>query len=70
MSMKLHIDWTQCDGRGLCIELLPEILAEDDWAFPMGRDGSGNDVNVPAKLVPYAQRSVAQCPRSALRLSG
>jgi ferredoxin len=27
---RLHVDWTACDGRGLCAELLPELLAEDD----------------------------------------
>ena len=68
--MKLHIDWTLCDGRGLCIELLPEILEEDDWAYPIAREGEGNDVRVPRNVIPYAQRAVAQCPRSALRLSG
>jgi ferredoxin len=67
--MKLHIDWTLCDGRGLCIELLPEILTQDDWAYPIARDGEGNDVPVPRNLASYARRAAAQCPRSALRLT-
>lgn len=27
--MRLHIDWTACDGRGLCAGLLPELLLSD-----------------------------------------
>ena len=29
-TTRLHIDWTACDGRGLCAELLPDLLTEDD----------------------------------------
>jgi ferredoxin len=64
----LHIDWTACDGRGLCVELLPELLATDDWAYPLIRDG-GSDVPVPDELCRYAERAAAQCPRLALRLT-
>ena len=66
--MRLHIDRTTCDGRGLCAELLPEVLGEDDWGYPLARDGGGNDPRVPAALRGYAERAVAQCPRLALRL--
>jgi len=31
MKTHLHIDWTSCDGRGLCVELLPGVLDRDDW---------------------------------------
>jgi ferredoxin len=68
--MTLHIDWTACDGRGLCVELLPELLTEDDWAYPMARHGNGTDLAVPDELLGYARRAVAQCPRLALRISG
>jgi hypothetical protein len=37
---RLHIDWTACDGRGLCTELLEEMLVDDDWGFPVSRDGT------------------------------
>jgi len=66
--MRLHIDWTICDGRGLCAELLPEVLTEDDWGYPLARDGRGNDVRIPENLRAYAERAVTQCPRLALRL--
>jgi ferredoxin len=64
--MRLHIDWTACDGRGLCIELLPELLDRDDWGYPIPREG--NDPNIPVGLRSVARRAVAQCPRLALRL--
>ncbi|GAA0454200.1 hypothetical protein Ade02nite_02580 [Paractinoplanes deccanensis] len=65
---RLHIDWTACDGRGLCAELLPELLAEDDWGYPMARDGSPSPT-VPPALEPNAQRAVDRCPALALHLT-
>jgi ferredoxin len=69
----LHIDWTACDGRGLCVELLPELLDRDDWGYPLARANGGGavdsrDVAVPASLRPHAERAVAHCPRLALKL--
>ena len=64
---RLHIDWTACDGRGLCTELLPELLDRDEWGFPVSRDGLRDPV-VPAHLRVHAQRAVASCPLLALRL--
>ncbi len=63
---RLHIDWTLCDGRGLCTELLPELLGRDEWGYPLSRDGS--DVAVPDSLADAARQAVALCPRAALRL--
>jgi ferredoxin len=65
--MKLHVDWTACDGRGLCTELLPELLDRDEWGYPLPRDGSP-EPDVPASLVAPARLAAAQCPRLALRL--
>jgi ferredoxin len=65
--MRLHIDWTACDGRGLCTELLPELLDRDPWGYPLPRDGS-RDPAVPASLAGHADRAVAYCPRLALRV--
>ena len=62
--MKLHIDWTACDGRGLCAELLPELLEPDDWGFPVARGSLG----VPEELGSAARRAVDRCPKLALRL--
>ena len=64
---RLHIDWTACDGRGLCAELLPELLTEDDWGFPVARGGAAEPA-VPAALEAEARRAVDRCPALALRL--
>jgi ferredoxin len=64
---RLHIDWTACDGRGLCTELLPELLDRDEWGFPVSRDGLRDPV-VPPHLRAHAERAVASCPLVALRL--
>jgi ferredoxin len=63
--MKLHIDWTACDGRGLCTELIPELLARDDWGYPVPRDGS-REPRIPSGLAAHARRAAKQCPRLAL----
>jgi ferredoxin len=67
-AARLHIDWTACDGRGLCTELLPELLDRDEWGYPMPRDGGPNLV-IPPDLYRHARRAVDQCPRRALALS-
>ena len=65
-AQSLHIDWTRCDGRGSCTELLPELLREDEWGYPLARTGS--DVPIPAHLEQAARDAVALCPVLALRL--
>ena len=65
--MKLHIDWTRCDARGLCTELLPELLARDEWGYPLCRNGS-REPQIPSAQVKYAKAAVKRCPRLALRL--
>ncbi|BCY11605.1 ferredoxin [Actinoplanes sp. L3-i22] len=67
MTRRLHIDWTACDGRGTCTELLAEVLVEDDWGFPLARDGSPRPA-VPAGLEAAARQAVDRCPLLALRL--
>ncbi|MDX1890742.1 ferredoxin [Mycolicibacterium sp. 050158] len=64
---RLHVDWTRCDGRGLCTELLPGLLDRDDWGYPLTRDGS-RDVVVPAERIFEARTAVNRCPRLALSL--
>lgn len=68
MAVRLLIDWVACDGRGLCVELLPELLSADDWGFPVSRSG---DVfpQVPRELRRHAELAVRECPLLALRLS-
>lgn len=69
-TARLHIDWTQCRGRGLCTELLPELLDRDEWGLPLARAGGPTtDVPVPAGLSGHARTAERDCPRLALRLS-
>ena len=70
----LHVDWTRCDGRGLCAELLPRLLTRDEWGYPQPREkartGPGRAlVRVPAKLSADAEQAVALCPLLALSLT-
>nr|WP_269328541.1 ferredoxin [Kineosporia babensis] len=60
------IDWTACEGRGLCADLLPELIGQDKWGYPQSR--SGRTVLVPPELERPARKAVHLCPRLALRL--
>jgi ferredoxin len=64
---RLHVDWTRCDGRGLCAELLPGVFRRDEWGYPMARDGSREPV-VPHGDLAEAHIAVDRCPRLALSL--
>ena len=66
-AQRLHVDWTRCDGRGLCTELLPGVLRRDDWGYPMARDGS-RETTVPTGDLAEARIAVDRCPRLALSL--
>ncbi|MGH3333503.1 MAG: ferredoxin [Nocardioidaceae bacterium] len=64
---RLHVDWTRCDGHGLCAELLPEVLGQDDWGFPLPLSGE-RDPQVPERLREHAEHAVRSCPLMALRV--
>jgi ferredoxin len=64
---RLHVDWTRCDGRGLCVELLPGVLRRDPWGYPLARDGS-REPAVPEHALHDARAAVGRCPRLALSL--
>jgi ferredoxin len=59
----LRVDPIACDGRGLCAELLPEMIDVDDWGFPIVRSDP-----VPPEVVAAARRAARACPTLALRL--
>jgi ferredoxin len=65
--MRVHVDWTRCDGHGACAELLPELLTTDEWGFPLAI-GDQRDPDVPPTLEVHARRAVTACPLQALRL--
>ena len=71
MTARLHIDWTRCDGRGLCAELLPELLERDEWGYPVVRgtpDGQRGEAAIGGADSDAARDAVKLCPVLALSL--
>ena len=66
---RLHIDWTRCDGRGLCTELLPRVLTRDQWGYPLSRNSTAEPV-LRSEEMADALEAVDLCPRLALTLLG
>ncbi len=63
-ATRLRVDPIACTGHGLCAELLPELVALDQWGYPQLADQ-----RVPASLARRARRAVTDCPALALSLS-
>jgi len=61
---KLRVDMIECRGHGVCAEVAPELVALDEWGYPILADGA-----VPANLTRHARRAVTLCPRLALTLT-
>jgi ferredoxin len=61
---RLHVDWTRCDGHGLCAELLPELLDRDEWGYPMPR----TTWDLEPGLMEHAQHAIKTCPLLALKI--
>lgn len=59
---RLRVDWPACRGRGLCHEVLPELVGLDPWGYPVVHGP------VPEDLVGAAWEAVRVCPQLALRL--
>jgi ferredoxin len=59
----LNIDRIACDGRGMCAELLPELIDLDEWGYPIVRVAE-----IPPHLAEHARRAVEVCPALAFRL--
>ncbi|MBV9592308.1 MAG: ferredoxin [Actinobacteria bacterium] len=62
--MRIEIDWTRCDGHGLCAALMPQRIRRDEWGFPL-IDSVGLDQRESAAV----RRVVAACPALALRIA-
>jgi ferredoxin len=62
--VKLAVDWTRCDGHGLCAAVLPDRIARDDWGYPVIASDAVTDHEVRA-----VRRAVSLCPALALRLT-
>jgi ferredoxin len=62
-TSRLRVNPIACTGHGLCAELLPEMIALDEWGYPLL---SGQPV--PSRLARQARRAVTDCPALALKL--
>jgi ferredoxin len=60
----LRVNPIACEAHGMCTELLPELIAEDPWGYPIIAPAT-----VPDELLPLARRAVAACPTLALLLA-
>ena len=60
----LTVDWTRCDGHGLCAALLPRSVGRDDWGYPV--IDADRLALEPTRDV---KRAVSVCPALALRRS-
>jgi ferredoxin len=61
-TARLRVDPIACAGRGLCAEILPELITLDDWGFPIIQ------ADVPALALENAREAVRVCPKLALWL--
>lgn len=59
----LRLDPIMCHAHGLCAELLPELVALDEWGYPLL-----DPAQVPPELQAAARRAAAACPTLALKL--
>ena len=63
-AVTIAIDRIACDGRGLCAELLPELIELDDWGYPIVH----NEGVIPAQFEELAFKAAEVCPTVALLL--
>ncbi len=59
----IAVDFTRCDGHGLCARLLPEKVTLDEWGFPII-----DSAEVEPRLVKAARQTAMACPSLALRV--
>ncbi|MEU1115459.1 MULTISPECIES: NADH-ubiquinone oxidoreductase-F iron-sulfur binding region domain-containing protein [unclassified Streptomyces] len=60
---KLAVDWTLCQGHGLCADIVPELIQLGPDGFP-----SVAEASVPRYSEARAARAVRRCPALALRV--
>jgi ferredoxin len=64
-TTRLRVNPIACSGHGVCAELLPELIALDEWGYPvLAADGT-----VPLWLMREARRAITNCPALALTLT-
>jgi ferredoxin len=63
VTARVLVDWPACAARGVCRELLPEVIDLDEWGYPIVRGPVEDD------LVAAARTAARACPRLALRIA-
>jgi ferredoxin len=63
VSEVLRVNPIACTGRGVCAELLPELISMDPWGYPIVPRAELDD-----ELLDLARKAVAACPVLALTL--
>jgi ferredoxin len=63
-QQRLVVDWTRCQGHGLCAHLVPEVVHLDAQGYPVILN-----IPVPSWLEKDAEQAVHMCPALALRLT-
>jgi ferredoxin len=61
---EVAVDWTRCEGHGLCAQVFPSAITSDEWGYPVFRRTRPRDDE---ELI-EARRAVALCPALALRI--
>jgi ferredoxin len=61
---KLTLDWSRCDGHGLCAHVVPDFIRLDANGYP-----AFPATPVPTWLREGALKAVKVCPELALRLA-
>jgi ferredoxin len=62
MTFDLLVDWPACRARGLCSEMLPEVVQLDEWGYPVVTGP------VSQSQLRDARSAIRACPQLALRL--
>src|SRR5690606_7175184 len=59
----LVIDWSRCQGHGLCAKILPQMVKLDAHGYPVS-----SDIPISGAHSQRARRAIEMCPALALRI--
>ncbi|MFJ8113905.1 ferredoxin [Streptomyces sp. NPDC096132] len=62
---RFGVDWTLCDGHGLCADVVPELIQMGSDGYPVV-----STATIPPYLAARAKAAVRRCPALALRIEG
>ncbi|MFG1672414.1 ferredoxin [Streptomyces sp. Y7] len=62
---RFALDWTLCDGHGLCADVVPQLIQLGPDGYPVV-----STATIPPYLAARAKAAVRRCPALALRIEG